>query len=222
MAIAFDTASNGTYGATAASISWSHTCSGSNRLLIVCVGEDYAINGGNPITGVTYNGVAMTLWKRQLALSSVNYASVWYLVAPATGTNTITVTGSISNTWELAGCSASYTGVDQTTPLTNSTDSTYSGGTTPSVTLTPTNSGSWVGACIGNRGGAKSAGASTTERAEESNSQAAIYDNNLAITPSASTTINMVQTTDSGLAVMGYAIKPFVVPATTSSFFQFF
>lgn len=56
MAIAFDATTTSSLGSAVTSITFSHTCTGSNRILFVCT----ANNGGANVTGVTYNGVAMT------------------------------------------------------------------------------------------------------------------------------------------------------------------
>ncbi len=224
MAIAFDAASNGIYGAAVPSITWNHTCTGSNLLLLVTVGEDNAVNGGT-ISGVTYNGVAMTLHKRQTALASNNTVSVWYLIAPATGSNAIVVTASVSNFWEIAGTSVSYTGVKQSGFPDAHTESTYTGGTTPTVAVTTVADNCWVVAGIGNRGGAKSAGSGTVERAENDGTpggaagQSAMYDNNGVVHPAGSYTLNMNQSADNGLGVIGFSIAPFV--PTNSNFFLF-
>ena len=59
MAIAYNVASTGTYTGTSP-LTWSHTCTGSNLILIVGVIVESSSSNQN-CTGVTYNGVAMTL-----------------------------------------------------------------------------------------------------------------------------------------------------------------
>lgn len=112
MAIAYD-ASSFFKGNSVTSDSWSHTCAGSDRILIVAIGS-----GDSPTqltTSVTYNGVAMT----EIAdVQGGDYAhvSLHYLVAPATGANTIafTLAGAQS---EVCCVASSYTGVDQSVPV---------------------------------------------------------------------------------------------------------
>jgi len=212
MAIAFDVGNNGTYDdtRTATSWTWSHTCTGSDRALVVNVGCSLNADESNDLTGVTYGGVAMTLVKKQLALASANYIWTWILLNPASGANDIVVSAT-RTVWEFASASASYTGVDQITNPIEVAYSTYSGGTTPSQALTTTVDNSWVVGCIGNRGGAKSAGANTTERAENTGGSAgnsAIYDNNAAKTPAGEVTLNFVQTSDSGLGIVVLSLQP--------------
>lgn len=124
--VAFDAASTSSYtGGT--SFSWSHTCTGSDRCLIVGISSGGAGGGAATITGVTYNGVSMT----SIGSVSVGAARVWQyqLIAPATGANTIAVTlnGGVNAEWNAGG--VSFTNVNQTTavgtPATaNGTDAT--------------------------------------------------------------------------------------------------
>lgn len=118
MAIAKD-ATSSAHAQGASSLSWSHTCSGSNRLLIVHSGTN-----GTPVstTGVTYNSVALT--SRWSTSQNWTAASGWSLVAPATGANTVAITLSAAEDTEF-GQAISYTGVDQTTP--HGTSQTASG-----------------------------------------------------------------------------------------------
>lgn len=109
MAIAKD-ATSSAHAQGASSLSWSHTCTGSDLLLLVHSGTN-----GTPVStsGVTYNGVALT--SRWSDSRSWTAASGWSLVAPATGANTVAITLSAAEDTEF-GQAISYTGVDQTTP----------------------------------------------------------------------------------------------------------
>ena len=77
--------------------------SGSNRVLFVGVGS-YNATGGNKVSGVTYNGVAMTLVDTAEAQSNT-FISLWRLDNPASGANNVVVTFSTSQTygWCVAG-----------------------------------------------------------------------------------------------------------------------
>ncbi len=108
MAIAFDAVSKWNNGA-ASSITFAHTCTGSDRLLRVDVTNPFT----DILTGVTYAGVSMTqLWKIR---SSANnwWCYTFILINPASGTNNIVVTASASATLDAWGIS--YTWCDQTT-----------------------------------------------------------------------------------------------------------
>lgn len=125
MAIAFDAATTSTTG------SWSHTCTGSNRILLLFSFN----NGGSYITSPTYNGVAFT----EITYTTYNGSiSMWYLINPTVGTNTIVCSGVTANSCLFA---ASYTGVKQT----SQPDSFNSGaGTSLTISTTVVNSGCWL------------------------------------------------------------------------------
>src|SRR5438067_591060 len=113
MAIGFD-ASSGGFVNTSGPLTISHTCGGSNRILLV--GVEISV-GGETVTGVTYNSVAMT----QINLQDLNGSTfrntyLFYLIAPATGANNIVVSAS-GGTGNIYAAAASYTGVDQSSPL---------------------------------------------------------------------------------------------------------
>jgi len=120
MAVVLDAvgpSSAGTATANTTSISWSHTCSGSNRLLVAGVG----MGGGTSGVSLTTTYGAATMTSAGLVLSNNQFdgfVQLFYLVAPATGTDTITVSVDSLQTRDLLGGSLSFTGVDQTTPLT--------------------------------------------------------------------------------------------------------
>ena len=102
----FDSASSSAYQAALSIYSWSHTTSGTNRGLIVNV----SIFATGSVTGITYNGVAMTSVRADANGAYRN--EVWKLANPALGANTVEVTLSVSLT-SIANAS-SWTGVDQT------------------------------------------------------------------------------------------------------------
>lgn len=82
-----------TNGADATGLSWSHTVANqSNRILLVFI---FYWNDSRTISGVTYNGVALTHLAGPIASGADARRSmtVWYLLNPAIGTNTIVVTG---------------------------------------------------------------------------------------------------------------------------------
>lgn len=126
MAIAYDATSRGTGTA-------SHTCSGSDRLLIVSA----VSQSGTSVP--TYNGVSTTSLTSQTTAHHKH--EVFYLVAPATGANDIVCTG---GTW----VAASYTGVSQVSPI----DSSNSGQTasyTINVATTVVASDCWLVSATG-------------------------------------------------------------------------
>lgn len=131
MAVAFDAAAS-TIGTSVSSLTFAHTCTGSNRLLIV--GVSYG-DATDTVSGVTYNSVAMTSVASANQAGAQVTAHIWRLIAPDTGANNviITFTGTVT---EAVGGAMSFTGVDQTTPLgTAATNTGGAGSTTITVTV---------------------------------------------------------------------------------------
>jgi hypothetical protein len=78
--IAFDAASGGTrFNSAGTSHSWSHTCTGSDRFLVVQVGSFRSAGGGDVVSGVTYNGVSMTLLGKDDVQTNTQYY-YYYLI----------------------------------------------------------------------------------------------------------------------------------------------
>lgn len=123
MAVTFDAAANGqtAFGTT---LTYSHTVSGTDRALFVAV----VVGGGVAISGVTYNGVAMTA----VETGSTTYR-LFALAAPATGANDVVVTAASAEV--IVAVSASYNGVDQVTPY-DGVQASATGDGSPSVTVT--------------------------------------------------------------------------------------
>jgi len=128
MALAYDATSSFTFDNTSYnSIDWSHTCTGSNRLLFVGVG---VVGDTGKVSGITYNSVALTkIWEK--VQGGTKNSSGWLLVAPATGSNTVEVTfASSTSTWAggQGACAVSFNGALQsTTQNTPVTAGNYSG-----------------------------------------------------------------------------------------------
>jgi len=134
VAIALDVKTSAT--GSGATLSWSHTCTGSNLALVVDVGS-YDGASGNRVSTVTYNGVALTRLA-EVTGAAFDNSSLWGLKNPATGANTITVTF-VGTVGSAIGGGQSFTGVDQTTPFgTGVTASGASGEPTVDVTGTTT------------------------------------------------------------------------------------
>lgn len=153
--------------------------SGSDRVLIVG-----AMTQGGSVTGVTYNGVSMTLLTSQNTTGGMEFSSIYYLVNPPSGAHNIVVSATgASYTFAAA---ADYTGVDQTTPLptSNTAFSDSTSGSPFSVSLTTTVDNSWLVGCF-NVNLSTSAGTGTTLRAT-GDSQRKLYDSNGAKTPTGS------------------------------------
>ena len=94
------------------SLSWSHTSSGVDRLLVVAV--SHRDNSGASVVGVTYGGQSLTL-KGRTRNGSIADSEIWYLVAPPVGAATVTVT--LSAARSVVAGAISFAGAHQATPL---------------------------------------------------------------------------------------------------------
>lgn len=126
MAIAFDAVSTGMNATDPTSLTWSHTCSGSDRVLIVGTSTESDSSGhtAQTVSGITYAGVALNHIRSDYITD--NGTELWYLIAPATGANNIVVTMT-AVVDGLFGAGLSFTGVDQTNPIDNNAGTTTTG-----------------------------------------------------------------------------------------------
>lgn len=207
MSIARDT-NTGIVSANNGSFTFSHTCSGTDRLLIVVL----TARGGasDTISGVTYNGVAMTRIRAKDHSSSTEWIYIYALLNPATGSNTVSVTKSASNVsyWGAV----SYTGVDQSQTLTAITGESTSN--VISLTSTVDNSAMFVWV----QNSVNTVGASTgSTLIDQNNGTGALESNALAISPAGSKTMNYTGTSNNSI---GFIFAPTSgVAASTTDFF---
>jgi hypothetical protein len=116
-ATAPSSAATGLTGVTG--LSWSHTCSGNNRLLTVGVAVGKAAGDAGLSLTATYAGQSMTsAGLIHGGNQTVGFVQLFYIVAPATGTNTVQV-ALAGGTADLVGGSVSFKNVYQTTPVRN-------------------------------------------------------------------------------------------------------
>lgn len=147
MAIAHDADSNaGSTIGNVSTFSWSHTVTGSNPILVVGIFGNTG-SSGYTVSGVTYNGVSLTVQQTLLA-SSAYLTWIGYLIGPSTGTNTIQVTLSTaagSGGPNVFAGATSFTGVDQVNPI-DSAGTTQAGTSASTVTLnvTTANANAWI------------------------------------------------------------------------------
>ncbi len=144
MAIAFDTSSKKTVTTTGTSITWSHTCTGSNLILIASV--MWRANAAETLTGITYNGVAMTSIS-DVSGGTSSHVSTYYLINPTTGANNIVATWSAAP-YNMTGIGASYTGAKQTGQPDSSNTGTGTG-TTLTIATTVVASNCWTVGAFG-------------------------------------------------------------------------
>ena len=116
MSIALDSVASGE------ALTWAHTCTGSNRLLTVAAACQNSADNLASAT-VTYAGVSMGS-PAVVSLQSGSWMYTWVLVNPATGTNNIVIANAAGAVCTVE--SSSFTGVNQTTPI--SATATYDHG----------------------------------------------------------------------------------------------
>lgn len=153
MAIAHDATSSTTNDGSA-SYSFNHTVgAGSNRYLLVFTTEETS-NDFAEITGITYNGVALTRATGQ-TMTGANEGTIeaWYLLNPDTGTNSVAVTWNAIPGTGSAVIATSYTGVDQSAPEATAVDAEINP-TTHNIPITTLTANAWVvGAVMGTSSG---------------------------------------------------------------------
>ena len=178
MAISFD-AKGGNFTNTnpITTLTWSHTCTGSNRIIFV---TGRASESSDDMTA-TYGGVSMTKVTTTLGAASDR---IWLFVlhAPATGANNVVLTKPSFTAGQMDGSSASYTGALQTSTVDSFGNNTANS-TTGTVSTTVVASNCWlVGGIRGNSGGASSDGTGTVTRSgafiADTSSQTCISDSN--------------------------------------------
>lgn len=192
--IAYDSSSSGSTVNPGTSLSWLHTCSGTQRLLLV------ALRGGNSegdkVTGVTYNGVAMTKITSVTSPSTGNITiSLWYLLNPSSGSNT--VTASLSSGF-LGGGSISYTGVRQVGFPDNSTTNTGHTVSSLNTSLTTVRNNCWTLLY----GMADSISASTGSTLRTTVSRGALFDSNGVVTPAGAKSMAFTNSVDDVASIM--------------------
>ncbi len=112
--VAVDASSTGST-ADQASVTVSHTTSGSNRLMLVSMATD---PHGVSVSSISYNGVNLMLVGAQEDPSAHSRVEIWELVAPDTGTHDVIVNLTGTSHRGVTVGVITFTGVNQTTPTT--------------------------------------------------------------------------------------------------------
>ncbi len=207
MAIAFDAASTGEKTTSSTSITVSHTCTGNNLILFVGVGT-FDSSAGQKVSGVTYNGVAMTqIGTRRVAGSLDN--TLWYLINPATGTHDIVASYASQNECYLVA--ASYTGAKQTGQPDATAGNAGQSSTAITAVVTTVADNCWVVMSATCNSLGLAAGASTTMRVSATpNDAIGFFDNNAAKTPAGAVTLTATGNTTSNTTSSGASFAPAV------------
>lgn len=190
--------------------------SNSNRLMVMGFGH---YQGGDNISGASYNSVALTVIKAQ-AGSFGERSGLWGLIAPATGANTFAITG--NDSWSGYGVLSIYDADQSALPATTGGSSGDSGGTTTSLTTTVDNA--WVVVAIGAEPGITM---DTVSGVEDMNEQGASFQNaemhHVAKATAGSQSISFSLAYGARWNIAMCQVKPFVAAGgSTSDFFQMF
>jgi hypothetical protein len=186
MAIAFDATTAITTGTTA-TLTYSHTCTGSNGILWVGV----SIRNTRSISSVTYNGVSMTQ-SGSSATSDGNLAFLFYLIGPKTGANTVSITQSVSD--KIVSSSTSFTGVLQSGQPDATSTGSQAASTSYSQSVTTIADNCWaIMWGMATSALAITAGSNTTVRAQPESffTGGFMIDTNSAKTPAGTDTMNV-------------------------------
>lgn len=211
-AITFDNAADVAQNAGSGNIAGSpYTVgSGSNRFLFVSIVGD-VLGGSDDISSVTYAGVSMSLSIKQTTANSDNrFTYLYYLAAPATGSNNVAVScTSPCPHYVLVGAS-SYAGVAQVTPeATTSAIQPTNGNITTTLTTLTNNDWTILMAQTDSFGPTAVSGA-TRRAVDATYGNWSLFDSNGAITPAGMT--SMIVTNDplaNGITTLMVAIAPF-------------
>lgn len=193
MAIAHDSSTDGG-NATATSLTFSHACSGANRVLLVGVVGDVTA-GADDVVGVTYAGDPMTLIRKTTDANGNRFAYLYVLTNPDSGTNNVVVTASTSHF--LGAGATSYTGAKQTgQPDASNSQTSVANPVGSSVSTTVDNC--WTVLLEQNYGADQpaTAGTGTTRRTFDGTFGTwTMCDSNGAITPAGSTSLQTSRST---------------------------
>ncbi len=217
MAIAIDTTTTPWSRVNAwTTMTVSHTCTWTDRAIVVNVGTDW-----NKVSWVTYAWASLTLLWSYTADGSWNWTTCWILANPASWANNVVITTSSS---AIIMCQiASYTWVDQWSPVGATVTNWPTTTTSFTQTLTTTVNNSWLVMCWKWRSGNTLTAWSNTFiriNVELLFTWLFIADSNSAQTPTGSKSLNVTSSSQEFNSNM-FELKPAVSSTTNSSFLAF-
>ncbi|MEQ1909419.1 MAG: hypothetical protein ABMA15_11380, partial [Vicinamibacterales bacterium] len=218
-AVTIDATSSSNATTFVSSFSWSHTVAvQSNRILIVIVGEEQQTAGGaiEP-SSVTYNGQALTKLVTNVAGSSIYAnASLWYRLAPSTGTNTVAVTYPSAVDFPM-GIATSFYGVKQSAP--EASGSGFNDAGIASSSLTTLTNGAVVvdGFTTGQDAGDLAPGSGQTQDAILSGNSTSMGSSTKLVSTPGSTTMTWSQTGVNRSASVAASLAPITTTLATGA-----
>lgn len=216
MAIAYDNAVAGEDNTAGTSITLAlNVGTGSDRFLVAGVGT--GVSGGvYRVSGVTYNGDALTQRVGTIAPQSNFVHGLWYLVNPDSGNNNLVANFSASASLSWMGA-ASYTGVAQTAP--EASNSGTGAGTTEVGSAVSTSDNAWGVMWGVNNGTNLNASTGCIERAD--GVRGSIFDSNGPKTPAGTISMTFTGANDNH-GFLAFALAPSGGSApNTTNFFPF-
>lgn len=216
MAIAFDTDGGGFTNSSSGSLTYTHTCTGSNLVLYVLAGTA----SGVTVTGITYNSVAMSLVDSYTGIGqAVDNLYLYILTAPATGSNSVVVSASGSGSL-IYSQSGSYTGAAQSGQPPHTAKNTGNSVTTLTTTVNtstaPSTDNCWiVGGYSLDGNFTVSAGAGTTLRSTNASIKnwLGIMDGNAVVHPAGSSSLIFNSSSSCNMRGIITSLAPFVAPS---------
>lgn len=211
MVIAFDAFSTGNDLEPGTSpLTWTHTCSGSDRLLLV-IGK-----GNGVVTSITYNGVSLTKLA-SAADSSYGTLEIWGLLNPASGSNTVQVNWTGSQFVSMG--SVSYTGVAQSgLPDATASNTNQTSVTSIATSITVVKAQCWIVAATICQGGFTiTAGTGQTKRYQGLSDNYMVGDSNGGVSPGS----NSLTTNFSGTVASSSMVMVSIAPKSSGGFFAF-
>lgn len=212
----------------ASTLSWTHTCTGSNLVLVLLGGFGNWV-AGNTMQAVTYAGTPMT----SVTLASVAGSDVivyaWYQIAPSVGSNTLQMWSAVSNV-NLFGGSISYTGANQSSQPDGFNATNTSSGTNESFTVTTTQANDWIAGMyvhennpqtIAGSGGFTLLSQGTGAPSSGSWNSTALLDTNGAVASGANTVGATTNTAAATAALIAIAVQPAVAAGGSSIVHRF-
>ena len=157
--VAFDAASTGSTSTPGTTLSFSHTTTGSDRILVGLFHPD----SGDAVGTATYNSVSMTV-VGTAGSNADRRCRLLRLAAPATGANTIAFTSDISS--NLIGGAVSFTGSDGTMGTVVTNTGGGAAGTSTTIDVTSATDDIVIAGITLGTSKAYTPGASQTERYE--------------------------------------------------------
>lgn len=183
--ITYDAGSSSEGTPATSPMTWNHTCSGNDRLLMMGLVHF----GGDLVTGVTYAGGSMTQLVKTSSFGGA-VAYIYGITAPTVGVNSIAVTFS-GGTAFVRAAAGSYNGVKRAglPDATAHTENTTAAQTSIAGTVTTVTNNAWVGVFSYAVGSAFTSITNGTIRTTTDSGLAVWGDTNSPVTPAGNKTL---------------------------------